>query len=211
MIGVMIAVHSDDKGLILPPNIAPNELIIIPIFTKENKEKILKKAKEIKKKLNKYNSVLDEREDYSVGWKFNESELKGYPIRIEFGPKDLTKKQVVVVRRDTNEKKNVKITSLDKSIAKTLEDIQNNLFEKAKDLVEKNMVEVKDLQNLKKQIKNKKIVLAPYCNDPKCEEIIKYKTGGAKTLNRPLKQTVKGNCVNCNKKAKYLFYFGKSY
>ena len=123
MIGVMVAVHSDDKGLVLPPKIAPNQVIIIPIFTKENKEKIVKKANEIKNKLKKYNPLLDDRDDYSVGWKFNESELKGYPLRIEIGPKDIEKKQVVLVRRDTNKKEIEKITDIDKSVEKTLENL----------------------------------------------------------------------------------------
>ncbi len=209
MIGVMVAVHSDDKGLVLPPKIAPNQVIIIPIFTKENKEKIVKKANEIKNKLKKYNPLLDDRDDYSVGWKFNESELKGYPLRIEIGPKDIEKKQVVLVRRDTNKKEIVKITDIDKSVEKTLENIQDNLFKKAKELIEKNIVTAKNFQDLKNQVKNKKIVLAPFCNTKECEEEIKFKTDGAKSLNIASKKA--GICINCDKKAEYLFYFGKSY
>jgi len=211
MIGIMIAIHSDDKGLVLPPKIAPNQIIIIPIFTKENKEKIIKKANEIKTKLKRFDPILDDREEYSAGFKFNESELKGYPIRIELGPKDLEKKQVILVRRDTNHKEPIKITSLTKTVPKVLEEIQTSLLKKATELIESNIKKAKDFQELKQHIKDQKIVLAPFCNEAKCEEMIKYKTGGAKTLNSPLNQKTNAKCISCNKPTKELFYFGKSY
>ena len=103
-IGGLIMTHSDDKGLVLPPKIAPDQVVIVPIIFDDTKDKVLKKAKEIKDKLKKYSVIIDDREGYSSGWKFNEWELKGIPIRIEIGPKDIEKKQAVVVRRDTGKK-----------------------------------------------------------------------------------------------------------
>ena len=116
MIGVMVAVHSDDKGLVLPPKMAPVEIAIIPILFDKTKEKVLKKANEIKKNLTGIRVELDDRDEYNPGWKFNEWEMKGVPVRLEIGPKDLEKEQVILVRRDNNKKEAVKIKQLDKKI-----------------------------------------------------------------------------------------------
>lgn len=208
MLGVMFALHSDNNGLILPPKIAPNQIIIIPIYKKEEKDKVLKKAKELKSKLKKYNPILDDR-DYSPGWRFNEAELKGIPIRIEIGPKDIKNNQITVVRRDTLKKEVVKDI---KKIDKILEDIQNNLLNKSKKLLESSFEKAKTFAELKNKINNKKLVLASFCGETKCEDIIKDKLGGAKTLNIPFEQPKeKGKCIYCDKPAKYLVYFGKSY
>ena len=212
MIGVLIAVHSDDRGLVLPPNLAPNKLVIIPIITKENKEKTLKKSKEIFSKLKAYEPILDDREEYTPGWKYNEWELKGVPIRIEIGPKDLEKKQITIVRRDTLSKTQIKETEMLKEIPKILENIQNSLYLNSKNIAEKNLVKVKTLDELKKAIKDKKIAEAPMCNSTECEDYIKEKTEGAKTLNIPFDQPKSlGNCVWCKKPAKYIVRIGKSY
>jgi prolyl-tRNA synthetase family I len=209
-IGIMVGVHGDDKGLVLPPKVAPNKVVVIPIIFKKDKDKVLKVAKEIKRKLGKYNSVLDDREDYSAGWKFNEWEQKGIPIRIEIGPRDVSKKQVVLVRRDTSDKKIVKISNLDKEIKKTLEDIQNNLFSKAKKLLENSITNVKNITELKKVVNSGKIGKANWCGVKGCEENIKDKTG-AKSLNSELNKKGTGMCFACKAKAKYVTYFGKSY
>jgi len=212
MLGIMIAVHSDNKGFVLPPRLAENQVVIIPIFKKEDKEKIIRKAKKISSELKKYNPIIDHREEYSPGWKFNEWELKGIPIRIELGPRDLKNKEVVLVRRDNGEKKNIKFTNLKKEIEKTLESIQADLLNRSKENLERNIKEVGSIQELKKVVSGKKIAFAPFCNDPKCEEDIKYQTNGAKTLNAPLNQSrINKKCIGCGKEAREMFYFGKSY
>src|SRR3989344_5090289 len=211
MIGVMVAIHSDDKGLVIPPKLAENKIVIVPIPI-DSKEKILKLSKELSKKLEKFNPILDDREEYTPGWKFNEWELKGMPIRIEIGPRDLKEKAVTILRRDTLQKEKVKLTKLTKYIEKTLEEMHNNLYKKAKSLLKKNIVSIDNINNFKKAIDNKKIVFVPWCENQKCEESIKEKTS-AKSLNIPLKQPkIKGKkCINCNKEAKLMLYFGKSY
>ena len=213
LIGALAMTHGDDRGLILPPKVAFHQVTIVPIIFDETKAKVLKKANEIKSKLKKHNPILDDREDYSPGWKFNESELKGIPIRIELGPRELEKKQAVLVRRDKNEKKNVKITDLAKEVEKTLEDIQKNLFNKAKKHLESNTEEVKDWQNFKKAIKNKKLVLAPFCGETDCEDEIREKTSGAKSINIPFTQPkeIKEPCIQCKEKATVICRFAKSY
>ena len=213
MLGVMFAVHSDSKGLIIPPKMASNQVVIVPILFENSKEKILKGAREIEEKLKKFNPIFDKREEYKPGFKFNEWELKGIPIRIEIGPEDLKNNSVVLVRRDTNEKQKIKMNQLDKKISLILEDIQNNLFKKAKKLLEDNITKTNNLKDLQQEIKNKKIVLAPLCNKTECEDMLKFKTGGAKVLNilEGKKEKPSGKCLVCGKKADYLVYVAKSY
>jgi len=213
MLGVMFAVHSDSKGLIIPPKMAPNQVVIVPILFENSKEKILKSAKELKERLKNFNPILDEREEYKPGFKFNEWELKGIPIRVEIGPEDLKNNSVVLVRRDNNEKQKIKINQLDKKIPPILEDIQSTLFKKAKKLLEDNITKTNNLKDLQKEIKNKKIVLAPLCNKTECEDMLKFKTGGAKVLNilEEKKEKPSRKCLICEKKAEYLVYIAKSY
>ncbi|MEM3405453.1 MAG: proline--tRNA ligase [Candidatus Pacearchaeota archaeon] len=211
MLGVMFIVHSDNKGLILPPKLAPIQIVIVPIFFEKSKEKVLKEAKELEKKLKNYNVFLDSRENYKPGFKFNEWELKGVPLRIEIGPKDIEKNQVVIVKRTTNEKRIVKIKNIEKEVKKTLEEIHNELYEKALKLMNESILIAKDFEELKRIINNKKIALTTLCSSEGCEEKIKEETS-AKTLNIPEDKKI-GNekCIICNKKASYYVYIGKSY
>ncbi len=211
-IGMMVMVHGDDKGLIIPPMVARNKVVIIPIIYKKDKEGVLKAAKELNKGLSLFNPLLDDRVSYTPGWKFNEWELKGTPIRIEIGPKDVDKKQVVIVRRDTNKKEVVELKVLKSKIKSTLEDIQKNLFNRAKDFLEKNIIEVESWQEFIKAIKEKKLVFALWCGSVECEELIKDKTNGAKSINIPFGQkNLKGKCIHCDKDAEFKAYFAKSY
>ncbi len=212
ILGILFAMHSDEKGLILPPKIAPDKIVIIPILSKENKSKILSEAKKIKEKLKEYSPILDNREDYSPGYKFNEYELKGIPIRIELGIRDLEKNSVTIARRDTGEKQLIKISELEKQIPKILENIQKLLLKKAEKLLKQAQQETNSLSETQEAIKNKKIALSPLCSSIKCEEELKFKTNGAKVLNISEKQAkTKGRCIICNKPAEYIARVGKSY
>lgn len=214
MLGVLIAVHSDNQGLILPPKLARTQVVIVPIFFEQSKSKVLKEASNIKKKLEQAGvSVhLDNRESYSPGWKFNEWEVKGIPLRIELGPKDLEKNKVVVVRRDTGEKQSIPISILSKNINLLLKKIQSALWQKAKKFLNDNVSTVSSLDEAKRELENKKIVFAPWCETVECEEAFKEKTG-AKSLNSPFNQPklTEKSCFACKKKANSWFYFGKSY
>ena len=212
MIGATVMTHSDDKGLVLPPKVAPTQIVIVPIYSNENKEKILKKAKEIKSKLKNYEVELDDRDGYSPGWKFNEWELKGIPIRIEIGPKDIEKRQVVLVRRDTNEKEAVPLSQVDKKVKEALDYIQNNLFEKAKKFLKENLVFAESWQDFVKHLKDRKLVNAPFCGSVECEDYIKDKTNGATSRLIPFGQPkTLGKCIHCGKEAKFMVIFGKAY
>lgn len=212
LIGAVVMMHSDDKGLVLPPKIAPTQIVIVPIYKSDNKDNVIQKANEIKNRLKAYAVELDDRDGYTPGWKFNEWELKGVPLRIEIGPKDIEKKQVVLVRRDNNKKEFVNLTQLDEKVKDALGDIQNSLFEKAKNFLNTNTTEVSEWNDFVKQIKNRKLVKASFCGKVECEELIKDKTGGATSRLIPLEQPKSiGNCVHCGKEGKFLVYFAKAY
>ncbi|MBW2978709.1 proline--tRNA ligase, partial [Candidatus Woesearchaeota archaeon] len=139
-IGIMIMIHGDDKGLVLPPKVAPLQAVIVPIYFKE-KGRVMESAEKIKKSLEgDFRIHLDNREEYTPGWKFNEWEMKGVPVRIEIGPKDIEKSQVILVRRDTGEKIPVLIKDLNKTLSDILQLIHDNLYSKAKKSLEDNIV-----------------------------------------------------------------------
>ncbi|USN45102.1 MAG: proline--tRNA ligase [Candidatus Woesearchaeota archaeon] len=212
VIGIMIMMHGDNKGLVLPPFVAPTQIGIVPILGKG--DDVLAKAKEIEESLRSaYKVQLDEREEYSPGYKFNEMELQGVPLRIEIGPKDLAANSVVLVRRDTGEKTTVALDKLASTIEEELTAMHHRLFEKAKTFLEENIVSVDNYDEFKKAIADKKLVKARYCNDKTsdCEEIIKADTVGAKPLNIPEQEPSDGVCVHCGKPAKEYAYFGKAY
>lgn len=212
MIGVLVAVHGDDKGLVLPPRLAPNKIVIVPIVFEDSKKEVLNFAKKLAKELEEFSPILDDRDGYTPGWKFNEWELKGIPVRLEVGPKDLKNNQVVLVRRDTGEKKTVKTSEAKKAIKQELEKMQKNLLEKSKKLTQANIVKASTMNELIKAVNNKKAVLAPVCNTPECEDYIKEKTEGATARNIPYDSPKpSGKCVQCGKTAKATALFAKSY
>lgn len=208
MIGVMIAIHGDDKGLVIPPKMTAEKAVIVPIYREDNKKDIMKTAENIKKSVE--GSFIDDS-DKSPGWKFNEWELKGIPLRIEIGPKDLEKNQAVLVRRDTGEKVSVSLDQIESKVKEVLDKMQSDMFKKSKKFLEDNLVSVNDWASFVKAHKEKKLVKAPYCGD--CEDEIKDKTQGVTTRVIPSDHTVKKGtkCVNCGKEAKYNVLFAKGY
>lgn len=210
LIGAIIMVHGDDNGLVLPPRIAPEKVVIVPILFKGTKEKVIQKAKEVQKTLKKYKPILDEREEYSAGWKYNEWEMKGVPLRIEIGPKDVEKGQAVIVRRDTSKKEFVKITDIDLAVKNTLENMHKEMYEKAKTFLDQNIAEALELSKLKDMMKERKLAKTYFCGGKACEEDLRQKIDGATSRVIPFDSKEKGKCVNCEKEGK-LTYFAKSY
>jgi len=211
-IGVMLAVHSDDKGLVLPPKVAPIQAVIVPVYDSKTREDVMKEAKKLEDKLKKFRTKLDDREEMTPGFKFNEWELKGVPIRIEIGPRDIKNNQVVIVRRDISKKESVKISDVVSRVEELLEEIHKNIFKKAQDFLTSSIHKVKNMEEFKKTLKERGgIVQACWCEGRECEEKIKEVTG-AKITNIPLKQEkVFSECIKCGKKAKVIANFAKSY
>ena len=211
LIGSIIMVHGDDKGFVTPPRLAKTKAVIIPILFDKTKAKVLKKAKELEKKLAPLNAFVDDRDSYSPGWKFNEWELKGIPLRIEIGPKDLDKKQVVLVRRDTGKKEFVKESKLAKRAEQVIEEMHKDMFKKAEKFLKENSTEVKTWVDFKKALSQKKLIFAPFCNTTKCEEKIKDETTATSRCIPLGQKSQKLKCIKCGKETKIKAWFGKSY
>lgn len=228
-IGIMIMIHSDNKGLILPPRVAPYQIVLVPIFLKNTNLELLKnKSKDIIEELNQkgFRAHLDDRENYNPGWKYNHWELKGVPIRLEFGPRDLQNNTIVVVRRDDGSKETISLQdNFIQKIQEILDKIHNNLFEKAKKLRDQRTATVTKWDDFLSNLDSKKIILSPWCDEIECEEQIKIRTtsekkeslqgekkeefepisGSAKSLCKPFNQPQLEEgmkCFQCGKPAK---------
>ncbi len=212
MLGVMFAMHSDNNGLVLPPKMAQNKIVIIPIMFEKNK-KVLDTAKKINKDLSKLNPIFDDRLEVTPGYKFHEWELKGIPVRVEIGPKDLQKNQAVILTRDNLKKQTVKIKDIKKIVEKELNLMQKRLFDKANKLLQSALDKAENLKDALSKLKQQKLVLVPLKNSKEVEEILKEKSNGAKTLNIPKNQPeIKGKkCIISGEPADYWVYVGKSY
>ena len=211
-IGVMLAIHSDDKGLIVPPRVALFQVVIVPIFDEESRERVLKQAEKLRARLEETTSVkLDDRDHLTPGRKFNEWELKGVPLRVEIGPRDLAKRQVVLARRDNGKKRQVTMASAAREVARELKEIQKDLYQRALSFLEEHTYTAETFEQLKSSLKNGGIVRAPWCLSPDCEAKVKEETG-AKIINLPMDQKgTKSRCVNCGREAGVIANFAKSY
>jgi prolyl-tRNA synthetase len=211
-IGAIIMVHGDDSGLVLPPRIAPVQTRIIPVA--QHKEGVLDKADELLSALKAagYRVNIDDSEK-SPGWKFSEQEKLGIPTRIEIGPKDIEKNQVVVVRRDTREKIIVSMDEIAAKLADILETIQKNMFDKAKAFLDSHIDTAVTMEEMVEKFKKKRgFIKAMWCGDEECEGEIKYNTGGASSRCIPAEEEhLSDVCIYCGKPAKHMVYWGKSY
>jgi prolyl-tRNA synthetase len=214
LIGAVVMVHGDDKGLILPPKIAPLQAVIIPIFYSEkDKDRVLAKAKKVKEALEKENvrCMVDDRFQYTPGWKFNDWELKGVPLRVEVGPRDVDGDVVTVARRDLKGKKTVGDMEAPSYVKKTLEEIQNNLFQKASTMLKEKTITVKEYGEFKSILEEKGGFLkACWCGSPICEEKIKEETGATIRLI-PFDEKPFSQCLYCEREATKVAYFAKAY
>ncbi len=209
LIGAIIMVHGDDSGLVLPPKVAPVQVMVVPIMQK--KEGVLDKAYELRDKLSAFRVKVDDS-DKSPGWKFSEQEMRGIPVRVEIGPKDIEAGQCVLVRRDTREKKVVAIDALEAEVASLLESIQQDMYDRAKAHRQENTHVAKSFEEFNEIIENKQgFIKAMWCGETSCEESIKEKTG-ASTRCMPFEQeNFSDVCVHCGKPAKKMVYFGRAY
>jgi prolyl-tRNA synthetase len=215
ILGAMMGIHGDDRGLILPPAVAPMQIVIVPIFTKENKPQVFAKCGEILGWLAEkgFRVHLDIREQYTPGFKFHEWELKGVPVRIEIGPKDIEKKAVSLVRRDFMERQSVPEEKLAEQLLEIMDSITAQLRKRADALL--TVQEAADYKELKGNLDKGGFVKIPFCMDEKCDEKLKSDTGAevrgtlfGKDSTAP---KLPAKCAICGKPAKQIAYVARSY
>ena len=214
LIGGMIMVHGDNKGLVLPPKVSPIQVVIIPIYySKEDREKMILEANKIKNSLSNNNVrvELDDRDNLTPGFKFNDWELKGIPIRIEIGPKDIAKNQVVMARRYNQTKDDISLDKVSETINLELENIQQQMFVNAKKILDERVVRVSEYQQFKEELMNGKMIDCSWCGNQTCEDKIKEETGaGLRVI--PFDGTQKSEtCVYCKNSGTTNALFAKGY
>ena len=211
LIGAIIMAHGDNRGLKLPPKVAPIQVVIVPVAM--NKPGVIEKATELYNKINqKFRAELDTRDQFSPGYKFNDWEMRGVPLRIEIGPRDIENGVCVLVRRDTAEKATVKLSDIEEEIDKILESIQENMYNECKKRLEDRTSVAHNLEEFQKIMNEKQgFIKSMWCGDAKCEEKIKELTG-AKSRCMPFDQENLGEeCVCCGKKATKMVIWGRQY
>lgn len=210
LIGAIIMVHGDNNGLVLPPRIAPTQVMIIPIA--QHKEGVIEKATEIKEKLQASIRVKLDDSDKSPGWKFSEYEMKGVPLRLEIGPKDIENNQCVLARRDNGEKVVVSLDEVEEKVKELLDEIQTNLLEKARTRRDSKTYIARNLEEFDKIVNETPgFIKAMWCGDQACEDAIKEKTSATSRCIPFDQEEISETCVCCGKKAKYMVYWGRAY
>ena len=214
LIGAVIMTHGDDSGLILPPRVAPTQVILVPIPRGDWKETVLPKAQEIAATLRDagVRVEIDDREEYKPGWKFSEWEMRGVPLRLEIGPKDIEQSQVVLVRRDTREKIPTPMQGLSTQVTQLLETIQAALFKRAFSFREDHTHRTDLKEEFVRLFEGRPgYVVAPWCGDKECEAKIKEETQ-ATIRNIPFEAASSGgSCISCGEESHSDAYFAKSY
>jgi len=214
LIGGMIMTHSDDKGLVLPPKVSPIQVVIIPIYySKEDREKMILEANKIKDSLSNNNVrvELDDRDNLTPGFKFNDWELKGIPIRIEIGPKDIEKNQVVMARRYNQTKDDISLDKVSETLNLELENIQQQMFVNAKKILDERVVRVSEYQQFKDELMSGKMIDCSWCGNQTCENKIKEETG-ADLRVIPFDGTQKSEtCIYCKNSGTTNALFAKGY
>lgn len=210
LIGAIIMTHGDDNGLVLPPAVAPIQLVIVPIAS--HKEGVLDKANDLKNKLAGVCRVKLDDSDNSAGWKFAEYEMKGVPLRLEIGPKDIENNRCVVVRRDSGEKIFVSLDELETKIPELLDAVHDGLYQKAIDRRAAMTFTAKDYAELKDIADNKPgFIKAMWCGDRECEDKLKDELGITSRCIPFEQEHISDTCVCCGKPAKHMLYWGKAY
>ncbi len=211
IIGAIIMVHGDDSGLVLPPRVAPTQVMVIPV--QQQKEGVLEKATELYERIAKVARTKIDDSDKTPGWKFADCEMRGIPVRVELGPKDIEAGHCVVVRRDTREKTIVNLDEIETKIPEILETIQKEMFERAKAHRNSHIWDAHDYEELKDVAANKPgFIRAMWCGDRACEEKIKDELAvSSRCMPFKDQERIAETCVCCGKPAKKLVYWGKAY
>ncbi len=210
LIGAIIMTHGDNDGLVLPPAIAPIQTVVIPIAS--HKEGVIEKATEVYERLNKVCRAKIDLSEQSPGWKFAEYEMKGVPLRVELGPKDIEKNQCVIVRRDNREKYFVSLDNLEEEIARLLVEMRDAMFAAALERRNNMTYTATNLEEMIKVADEKPgFIKAMWCGSRECEEALKEKAGVSSRCIPFEQESVGDTCVCCGKKADKMLYWGKAY
>ena len=211
LIGAIIMVHGDDSGLVLPPHIAPTQVMVIPI--QQRKEGVLDTAQEVQARLGKVCRAKLDDSDKSPGWKFSEQEMRGIPLRVELGPKDIENNQCVLVRRDTREKVVVSLDEVETKVPELLETIQKDMYERAKAHRDAHITDAHKYEEFCDAVENKPgFIRGMWCGDRACEDKIKEETAAtSRCMPFNDQEHISDVCVCCGKPAKKLVYWGKAY
>jgi len=215
LIGGMIMVHGDDKGLVLPPRVAPIQVVVIPIYhSDEERKTILEKSKNIKEFLESYHIRvhLDDRDQVTPGFKFNDWEMKGVPIRIELGPKDYEEGKFVLVRRDNGQKLEFELAMYDGAdVINQLDNIHTDMFANAKKILDERTVTLETYDEFKSELENGMLIKAPICDNPTCEEKIKEETGADIRVIPDDCDDDGSKCIYCDGQSKIRPLFARGY
>lgn len=211
IIGALIMSHGDDSGLIMPPAVAPIQIVVIPVA--QHKEGVLEKANELKAQLEKLYRVKLDDSDNSPGWKFNQYEMKGVPLRLEIGPKDIENGQCVLVRRDTREKTFVKLENLEAEVERLLKEIAENLYATAKANLDARTETLSTMEEIVASSKAKDgFIKSLWCGDEACEDAMKEQAGlSSRCMPFGEQDDIDGVCPVCGKKAKHRVIWAKAY
>ena len=210
IIGAIIMVHGDDSGLVLPPRIAPTQLVIVPV--QQQVEGVLEKAYGLKERLSKICRVKIDDSDKMPGWKFSEHEMRGIPLRLEVGPKDIQKNQVVLVKRLNREKLFVSMDELETKIPEVLEDLQNALYNKALEMRKSKTFTAVNMDEMERILNETPgFIKAMYCGNEECEITIKDRMGATARCIPFEQEQISDKCVCCQKEAKHMVYWGRAY
>ena len=214
LIGAMIMTHGDDNGLVLPPKVAPIQVVIIPIYySDEDAQKVLKKANEISSSVSSNNIRVhvDDRDQLTPGYKFHDWELKGIPLRIEIGPKDIEKNKVVLVKRINKEKIDVPIDDVAGKVNSILDDIQKQMLISAKKILDESTHNISSYEEFKSQIEKGGFLSTPWCGKQECEEKIKEETGADIRVIPFESEDSTKKCVYCNEQSVSVPIFARGY
>lgn len=216
LVGAVIMAHGDDSGLKLPPRIAPIQVVIVPIAVGKWKENVLPFAKDMERKLKEIGvrTKLDDREEFTPGWKFSEWEMRGVPLRMEIGPREIETNKIPTVRRESGKKEFIHFDELIKKVPEILDEIQKSMIEQNIKFQLENTHEIQSYDEFKQIIDSKRgFIKSVWCGSQDCEEKIKEETMATIRVI-PLgseKEKISGNCICCQKKAKYIVYFARAY
>ena len=212
LIGAIIMTHGDDKGLFLPPRIAPTQAVMVPILFGKNDAVVIDKCREVLATLGAYRVKLDDRPQFTAGWKYNEYEMRGVPVRIEIGPKDVAKEQCVLVPRDGSGKRFVPLAGLTEELGKLLEEVQAGMLKRAREFVAASTSDAVTLEEFKARLAEKPgFVRVHWCRSQECENSLIEQT---KTTPRNMprdEQGAKGKCIVCGKETEAVIYYARTY